>query len=137
VLTVGGAGGRSDPGALRTGDLGEAGDELLRQVRRKLRRAHGVAPGAARGVTRLGVPAVWSAEDPVYAWADGTCNARPEPGAAVRLDCAAGLGSAVFVTGLFGLAAAGEVVRRIARGSEGTAAVVAAAEKKVPAGTVG
>jgi tRNA A37 threonylcarbamoyladenosine dehydratase len=83
------------------------------------------------------VPAVWSAEDPVYAWADGTCNARPEPGAAVRLDCAAGLGSAVFVTGLFGLAAAGEVVRRIARGSEGTAAVVAAAEKKVPAGTVG
>jgi hypothetical protein len=41
------------------------------------------------------------------------------------------------VTGLFGLAAAGEVVRRIARGGEGTAAVVAAAEKKVPAGTVG
>ncbi len=118
VLTVGGAGGRSDPGALRTGDLGEAGDELLRQVRRKLRRAHGVAPGAARGVTRLGVPAVWSDEDPVYPWADGTCAARPELGSAVRLDCAAGLGSAVFVTGLFGLAAAGEVVRRIARGGE-------------------
>ncbi len=117
VLTVGGAGGRSDPGALRTGDLGEAGDELLRQVRRKLRRAHGFAAGAARGVTRLGVPAVWSAEDPVYPWADGTCGTRPEPGSPVRLDCAAGLGSAVFVTGLFGLAAAGEVVRRFARGS--------------------
>jgi len=132
VLTVGGAGGRSDPGALRTGDLGEAGDELLRQVRRKLRRAHGFAAGAARGVTRLGVPAVWSAEDPVYPWADGTCGTRPEPGSPVRLDCAAGLGSAVFVTGLFGLAAAGEVVRRLARGGEGGPA---ATEEKAPAAT--
>ena len=137
VLTVGGAGGRSDPGALRTGDLGEAGDELLRQVRRKLRRTHGFTPGAARGVTRLGVPAVWSAEDPVYAWADGTCAARPEPGSAVRLDCAAGLGSAVFVTGLFGLAAAGEVVRRIARGGEGSFENAAAVARNLPEVKVG
>lgn len=137
VLTVGGAGGRSDPGALRTGDLGEAGDELLRQVRRKLRRAHGFSPGAKRGVTRLGVPAVWSDEDPVYPWADGTCAARPEPGSSVRLDCAAGLGSAVFVTGLVGLAAAGEVVRRIARGGEGAAEAAAPAGEKASTVSVG
>jgi tRNA A37 threonylcarbamoyladenosine dehydratase len=50
VVTVGAAGGRRDPTQVRTGDLGHAGnDELLRQVRKKLRRDHGFAKGAARG----------------------------------------------------------------------------------------
>jgi hypothetical protein len=55
----------------------------------------------------------------------------------VRLDCAAGLGSAVFVTGLFGLAAAGEVVRRIARGGEVTGGSASPAEEETPVGTAG
>ncbi len=114
VLSVGAAGGRRDPMQVRTGDIGEAGDELLKQVRKKLRRDHGFAQGAHRGITRMGVRAVWSVEDPVFPWADGTCAATAEPGSNLKLDCASGFGAAVFVSGAFGLAAAGDVVRTIA-----------------------
>jgi len=115
VLTVGGAGGRRDPTQIRTGDLGEASsDELLRQVRKKLRRDHGFAPGKQRQRIPLGVRCVWSEEPPVYPWKDGTCSARREPGSEDPLDCENGLGTAVFVTGAFGFAAAGEVIRAIA-----------------------
>jgi tRNA A37 threonylcarbamoyladenosine dehydratase len=115
VLTIGAAGGRRDPGKARAGDIGEAGDELLRQVRKKLRRDHGFAAGAHRGITRLGIPAVWSTEAPVFPWADGTCAAEAEPGSNLTLDCATGFGTAAFVTGAFGLLAAGVVVREIAQ----------------------
>ena len=115
VLTVGSAGGRRDGTQLHAGDLGEAGsDELLRQVRKKLRRDYGFEKGKTRGVTKLGVRCVWSTEPPVYPWADGTCAAEPEPGSNLAMDCESGYGSAVFVTGAFGLIAAGEVVKEIA-----------------------
>lgn len=114
VLTVGGAGGKRDATQIRVGDLGEAwGDDLLRLVRRKLRRDHGFPAGEK---VHFGVRCVWSGEHPVYPWADGTCSAEPEPGSNLKLDCASGFGTAVFVTGAFGLAAAGEVAKAIAEG---------------------
>jgi len=110
-VTVGGAGGKRDATRIRSGDLGESHqDELLRLVRRKLRRDHGFAGGEGR---RYGVRAVWSAEKPVYPWSDGTCAPEPEPGGSLRLDCATGFGTAVFVTGVFGLVAAQETVNLI------------------------
>ena len=112
VLTVGGAGGRRDATRIRTGDLCESqGDELLRQVRKRLRRDHGFAHGEGNV---YGVPCVYSNEKPVYPWADGSCAGEPEPGTNLKLDCASGFGTGVFVTGAFGFIAAGEVVRRIA-----------------------
>lgn len=116
VLTVGGAGGKRDATQVRTGDLGEAwGDELLRQVRKKLRRDHGFPAGEQKGRMHWGVRCVWSSEAQVFPWADGTCAAEPEPGSELALDCESGFGTAAFVTGAFGLAAAGEVVRVLAR----------------------
>lgn len=113
-VTVGGAGGKRDASALRTGDLGESqGDDLLRLVRKKLRRDHGFAGGEHN---HYGVRCVFSAEHPVFPWADGTCSTEPEPGSNLRLDCASGFGTAVWVTGAFGLAAAGEAVKWIADG---------------------
>jgi tRNA A37 threonylcarbamoyladenosine dehydratase len=115
VLTVGGAGGRRDPTQIRTGDLGESSaDSLLRILRKKLRREHGYAPGEQRGRMHFGIRCVWSEEEQIFPWADGTCSSEREPGTNLRLDCASGFGTAVFVTGAFGLAAAGEVVRGIA-----------------------
>lgn len=112
VVTIGGAGGRRDPTQIRTGDLGEAwGDELLRLLRRKLRREHGYPAGEQTGRMHFEVRCVWSSEPQVFPWADGTCQAEPEPGSNLKLDCESGFGTAVFVTGAFGLAAAGEVVR--------------------------
>ena len=113
VLAIGAAGGRRDPTRIRTGDIGEASDELLRQVRKKLRRDHGFTSGAHRGITRMNVRCVWSTEPPVFPWSNGTCAAGPEPGSNLKLDCASGFGTAVFVTGVMGLVAAGEVVRAI------------------------
>jgi tRNA A37 threonylcarbamoyladenosine dehydratase len=114
VLTVGAAGGRRDATKIRAGDIGEAGDELLRQVRKRLRRDHQFSSGAQRGITRMGVRCVWSDERPVFPRRDGACAPEPEPGSNLRLDCESGLGTAVFVTGVMGLIAAGEVVRAIA-----------------------
>ena len=113
VLTVGAAGGRRDATKIHAGDIGEAADELLRQVRKRLRRDHGFSAGPQKGICRMGIPCVWSSERPVFPWADGTCAATPEPGSTAALDCETGLGTAVFVTGTFGLIVAGEVVRRL------------------------
>ena len=110
-VTVGGAGGKRDASQLRIGDLGEAwGDELLKMVRKKLRREHGFARGEGN---RYGVRCIYSAENPSYPWADGTCSPEPEPGSNLKLDCASGFGTAVWVTGAMGLAAAQEAVRWI------------------------
>jgi tRNA threonylcarbamoyladenosine dehydratase len=110
-VTVGGAGGKRDASQLRIGDLGEArGDELLKIVRKKLRRDHGFERGEGN---HYGVRCVFSPEHPTYPWADGTCNAKPEPGGNLKLDCASGFGTAVWVTGAMGLAAAQEAVRWI------------------------
>lgn len=112
VLTCGAAGGRRDPTRLRCVDLARAEhDELLRQVRKKLRRDHGFPRGEK---SRFGVPCVHSEETPMFPWSDGRICPTPEPGASLRLDCASGFGTASFATGAFGLAAAAEVVRRIA-----------------------
>jgi tRNA A37 threonylcarbamoyladenosine dehydratase len=115
VLTVGGAGGRRDGTAVRVADLARSvNDELLRQVRRKLRRECGFPRDPQAD---FDVACVFSPELPLYPWADGTCAAEPEPGSSLTLDCATGFGTATFVTGAFGFAAAGEVVRRIALGA--------------------
>lgn len=119
VLTVGAAGGKRDGTQVCAGDLGDAfADELLRQVRKKLRRDYGFAHGEQKGRMHWGVRCVWSSEAPVFPWADGTCAATPEPGSNLAMDCASGFGAAVFVTGTFGLVAAQEVVRGIAAGEK-------------------
>jgi tRNA threonylcarbamoyladenosine dehydratase len=107
-VTVGGAGGKRDATLVRTGDLGDShGDGLLRLVRKKLRRDHGFAGGKGN---QYGVRCVSSAEHPVFPWTDGTCSTEQEPGSNLKLDCATGFGTAVWVTAAFGFAAVQEAV---------------------------
>jgi tRNA A37 threonylcarbamoyladenosine dehydratase len=112
VLTVGGAGGKRDGTAVRVCDLAHSvQDELLRQVRRMLRCDFGFPRDVRQD---FGVSCVYSPEKPLFPWSNGTCAREPEPGGeSLTLDCASGFGTATFVTGAFGFAAAGEVVRRI------------------------
>jgi tRNA A37 threonylcarbamoyladenosine dehydratase len=116
ILTVGGTAGRIHAARAEIRDLGQSGgDELLRLVRRKLRRDYGWEGGEG---CHYGVPCVFSAEPMRYP-GDGCPTLvkpdfnpdAPEPR---RMDCFSGLGSAAFVTGTFGLLAANEVINRLA-----------------------
>ncbi len=111
-ITVGAAGGKLDPTLVTVADLGFTGkDDLLRLVRRKLRRDHGWEAGEGN-VYR--VPAIFSPESPRYPWSDGTVRLEEEPGSNLEMDCATGFGAAAHVTGTFGLFAAGEALKIIA-----------------------
>jgi len=113
VIASGGAGGRRDPTAVKVADLAlTSHDRLLQKVRETLRREHGFA----RDGKAFGVPAVFSAEPPVFPQSDGTVCGRKEAGVELKLDCASGYGTAGFVTGAFGFAAAAEAVKRIVGG---------------------
>lgn len=111
LVVCGGAGGKRDGTAVRADDLGRASnDRLLQRVRDVLRREHGFP----KGETWFGIPAVFSTERPVFPHADGSVCAVRAEGTDLRLNCDSGFGTAVFVTGAFGLAAAGRVVRDLA-----------------------
>lgn len=114
VVACGGAGGRRELTSVRVGDLSQAShDKLLAEVRRRLRQEHGFPAGQSA----MGVPCVYSVERTVYPQADGSvCEMRSAAEDGTRLNCNGGLGSATFVTGAFGFAAAGFVVRKIAEG---------------------
>ena len=116
LVVCGGAGGRRDPTAVRVEDLARVThDRLLGEVRKRLRREHGFP----RGEKKFGVECVCSAETPVFPQRDGTvCATKPamEPGEGLRLNCDWGFGSAAFVTGAFGFAAAARAVARISAG---------------------
>lgn len=91
VVTCGAAGGRHSPAALRTGTLAQShSDPLLRDLRRRLRKDWGL------GVPDYGsVAAVYSTET-----LDPSCAVQGR-----RMDCAGGLGSAVYVTATMGFLA--------------------------------
>ncbi|HEX8373099.1 MAG TPA: tRNA threonylcarbamoyladenosine dehydratase [Chthoniobacterales bacterium] len=111
VLTVGGAGGRRDLTQIEVGDLGiTGGDLLLKQVRKKLRRDYGWEKGNNQ---LYGVAAVYSAEPQMFPWSNGEVCDTKEPESNLTMDCASGFGAACFLTGAFGFAAAGEVVRQL------------------------
>lgn len=111
VVVCGGAGGRRDATQVRTADLAKVShDRLLAEVRKKLRKEFQFSADGSS----MGVECVFSAETPVFAQPDGSvCENRAATEDGTRLNCNGGLGSATFVTGTFGFAAAGIVVRRI------------------------
>lgn len=112
VVTIGAAGGKQDPQRIQVKDLSVVGrDELLRQVRRKLRRDYGWEKGEGH---YFGVKAVISDEPLKFPWPDGTVRETPpDESCNLRMDCATGFGAAAHVTGVFGLIAAGEVIHGI------------------------
>jgi len=130
LLLCGGAGGKTDPLALRAGDLSQAqNDALLAKLRNTLRRQHGFPKASdARGkplkrVPRMGVRALWFDQPAILpaAWARAA-EAGDDLGAAAQaaapqgLSCA-GYGSVVMVTAAMGMAVANEAVRLALQGT--------------------
>lgn len=124
MLLCGGAGGKTDPLALRAGDLSAAvNDALLAKLRNKLRREHGFPRAsdqngkALKRVPKMGVHALWFDQPAILpdAWTRPT-EGEDDMGAAAQspapqgLSCA-GYGSVVTVTAAMGMAAANEALR--------------------------
>ncbi len=127
VLVCGGAGGKTDPLALRAGDLSVVThDALLGRVRQELRQRHGYPKGGAAGgkprrrVPRMDVHCLWFDQPVVLpaAWnraggaAASDIGAAPVPAAAPQGLSCAGYGSAVAITATMGMAAADWAVRQ-------------------------
>ncbi len=108
VITVGGAGGKSDASLLRIADLSRTEkDALLSRVRKQLRQEYSFPRNPKR---RFSVPAIYSTEEPRIAEAGtGSCSIDDT---ASHLNCG-GLGSVTHVTATAGLLAVGEVLRRL------------------------
>jgi tRNA A37 threonylcarbamoyladenosine dehydratase len=112
LVVSGGAGGKSDPSAIRTADLAFAtNDRLLKLVRKVLRQEYGYPEESAR--VPFGVRAVYSVENARYPWSDGTVRETSERGSQLRLNCESGFGTAAPVTGTFGFTAAAEAINLI------------------------
>lgn len=112
VITIGGAGGRTDPSKVSIIDLNKTwNDSLASSVRKRLRQKHGWSRNPAR---RYGVECVFSSQQPMYPQSDGTV-AQKKPGiAGTTLDCDTGYGSLVGVTAVFGFVAASRVMNKLA-----------------------
>lgn len=112
VLSIGGAGGRLDPGRIKVDDLSRSeGDRLLMLVRKQLRTRYGF-PRQGKGKFRI--PCVYSDEPPRFPWSDGRICRIREPDSPGGLNCEAGLGSATHVTASMGFFAAGLALKTLA-----------------------
>lgn len=114
VVTSLGAARRLDPTAIQVTDLCDSHtDQLAKDVRKYLRRRHGISAAGATGVL-----AVWSVEEPLrtlpLAVEEQETPGSPRRVPGERRRGPKVFGSACFVTGAFGLAAAAAVVQRLA-----------------------
>ncbi|WP_312917967.1 tRNA threonylcarbamoyladenosine dehydratase [Stenotrophomonas sp.] len=114
LITVGAAGGRTDPTLVRVRDVSRTEhDAMMALIRKKLRGEFNFPKNPQR---YFGVPAVYSLENVKYPQADGSvCGIRPNlgPDEALKLDCGGGLGAATHITGAFAFAAVGKALEML------------------------
>ncbi len=118
LITVGGAGGQSDPTKIEIRDLSRTEQEpLLAKVRKRLRAHHGFPRGTKN---KFGIDAVFSTEPLRFPDVGEACALDSEDKAGITgLNCA-GFGSSMVVTASFGLVAAAQVLRKLAAESKVT-----------------
>lgn len=115
LITIGGAGGQTDPTQIEVRDLSRTEQEpLLAKVRKRLRAQHGFPRGTKN---KFGIEAVFSTEPLKFPESDEACAVDVDvdddkPGI-TGLNCA-GFGSTMAVTASFGLVAAARVLRALA-----------------------
>ena len=122
LIVCGGAGGKTNLLALRTGDLSESThDALLTRMRNMLRREHGFArAGTEAGkskkrVPKMGVRVLW-VDQPIIlpaAWQPVPTGASTASVTPLQGLACAGYGSSVTVTASMGFAAASEAINTI------------------------
>lgn len=111
ICTVGGAGGKTDPTLIRSSDLAfTEKDPFCFLMRKNLKRQYNFTRDKEKA---FGVDCIYSLEEVSYVGADGEICQTSNRQDRLKLDCASGLGSASFLTGAFGFAAAHQAIKSI------------------------
>ncbi len=109
IITIGGAGGRTDPTKIAINDLSKTwNDALAAKVRHRLRAKHGF-----KIRQRFRVECVFSTEQARYPAGDGEVSYKKPGVRGATLDCDTGYGSLVNVTASFGFIAAARVMNKL------------------------
>ena len=111
VITIGGAGGQTDPTQIQVADLTKTiQDPLAAKLRSQLRRFHKFSTNTKR---RFGIECVFSTEQLRYPQNDGSvCTTKNLQDGSVKLDCNSGFGAAVTVTATFGFVAVSRSINK-------------------------
>jgi tRNA A37 threonylcarbamoyladenosine dehydratase len=112
LVTVGGAGGQTNPAQVMTADLSNTEhDALFSRTRKLLRQEYGFTKNLKR---RFDIPCIYSREQPVFPAGDGSvCHEKPGAAGIGGLNCAGSLGSVMTVTASFGLHAVAHVLGKL------------------------
>ena len=114
LITIGSAGGQTDPTRIEVCDLSRTEQEpLLARVRKQLRRVHGFPRGTKH---KFGIDAIYSSEPVKMPEVCATDDEGDDEGV-TGLSCA-GYGSSVVVTASFGFVAAAHALRKLAHRAE-------------------
>ena len=114
MVTVGSAGGKTDPRQVTSSDLARTtADPMLSKVRQQLFRFYNFSREANR---KFRIEAVYSTEQAVFPKPDGSvCQQKSALDDGVKLDCTTGFGSATMLTGTMGFVAAERAVIKFLR----------------------
>ena len=118
VITVGAAGGLTDPLKIRVTDLTKTfQDPLAKKVKDFLRYRYNFSKNPKR---RFQVECVFSEEAAKYPQPDGSvCEKKPDTGSgqggSMKMDCASGFGAATMVTATFGFVAVSRIIEKLSR----------------------
>ncbi|UCC57327.1 MAG: ThiF family adenylyltransferase, partial [Gammaproteobacteria bacterium] len=112
LVTVGGAGGQTNPAQIMTADLcNTEHDALFSRTRKLLRQDYGFPKNPKR---RFDIPCIYSREQPVFpADNGGVCREKPQTAHLGGLSCAGSLGSVMTVTASFGMHAVAHVLGKL------------------------
>ncbi|GGE61341.1 tRNA cyclic N6-threonylcarbamoyladenosine(37) synthase TcdA [Massilia psychrophila] len=120
LITIGGAGGQTDPTKIAVRDLSKTEQEpLLKRVRKLLRTHYGFPRGEKN---KFNVDAVFSMEPLQFPAEDAGCSLDADQrgiAGITGINCA-GFGSSVVVTASFGMVAAAHLLRKLADSATGS-----------------
>lgn len=112
VITIGGAGGQSDPTQIKVADLTKTiQDPLAKKLKDRLRRDYHFPTNPAR---KFGIDCVFSTEALKYPQADGSvCVNKSGAQGSKRMDCATGFGATTVVTASFAFVAVARIIDKL------------------------
>ncbi len=117
LITIGGAGGQTDPTRIAVRDLSKTEQEpLLKRVRKLLRVNYGFPRGEKN---KFNVDAVFSMEPLRFPADEANCSLDADQRGVTGINCA-GFGSSVVVTASFGMVAAAHLLTKLATGNPGS-----------------